>query len=333
MRRLCPQAWLINFANPAGMLAEAALQAGGWERVVGICDAPRSMARVAAAAIGAPPHEIYLDYFGLNHLGWIRSVLFKGRDHLPDLLETIRGLGGGIPGLPFDPQFLDSLGMIPNEYLYYYYESAQAVKNILSAGPSRGERIAAANQALLADLRRLRLEGDLAGMQAAYAAYLEQRGVTYMVNETQHAQSAHGLNPQAAGLVRAIQSGSEGYAGVALDLIEALSGSQPGTLIVNIANRGAIEGMHPDEVVEIPALVARDLVRPLAVGSIPSHCLGLMRMVKDYEQLTISAAVEGSYARALQALASHPLVRDRHAARQILDGYIQHHGAIFPPLS
>ena len=74
MRELCPQAWLINFANPAGMLTEALGRAAHWERAVGICDAPSSMQRVAAAVLGVPRDEVYLDYFGLNHLGWVRSV-------------------------------------------------------------------------------------------------------------------------------------------------------------------------------------------------------------------------------------------------------------------
>lgn len=86
-RRLCPDAWLINFANPAGMLTEALTKIGGWDRAVGICDSPSSMQRVAAALIGKPPDEVYLDYFGLNHLGWIRSVIHNSKDYLPKSLK------------------------------------------------------------------------------------------------------------------------------------------------------------------------------------------------------------------------------------------------------
>jgi len=124
----------------------------------------------------------------------------------------------------------------------------------------------------------------------------------------------------------------EGYAGVALNLIESLNGAKPRQMVLNIPNRSAIHGMGSDDVVEIPAFVGHDQIRPLAVGEVPAQCLGLIQQVKAYEQLTIQAALEGSYNLAMQALIVHPLVRDASAARQILDGYIQRHGQNFPPL-
>jgi 6-phospho-beta-glucosidase len=325
MERQCPQAWLVNFANPAGMLAEAASGAG-WQRVVGICDAPSSMARVAAALVGSPPDEVFLDYFGLNHLGWVRAVIHRGRDLLPGFLEMLQGLGS-FPGLPFDPRFLASLDMIPNEYLYYYYASNQAVENIRRAGQTRAEALAALNQRLFAGLRDLQTRGDFEGMQPLYESYLEKRGQSYMVNET---GQAHDLEDLPAAVSEALNG--EGYTGVALDLIEALSGGRPRQMILNIPNRGAIPGMGPQDVVEIPAYIGRDLLRPLAVAEIPAQCLGLMQQVKAYERLTIQAALEHSDALAWQALTIHPLVRDARGARLILDGYIARHGALFPRL-
>ena len=327
MREVCPAAWLINFANPAGLLAEAVTRVAGWPRAVGICDAPSEMRRVAAAVIGAPADDIYLDYFGLNHLGWIRSILHNGRDHLPELIEMLRA-AGGMPGLPFDIDLIASLGMIPNEYLYYYYSNTQAVQNILTAGHSRGEHIAALNQRLFTDLRRLRAEEDVDGMLAAYRTYLEQRGQTYMVDETGQGHDLSQLDPA---MVEALSG--EGYAGVALELMEALIGARPRQTIVNVPNRGSIHGMADDDVVEIPAFVGRDLIRPLAVGRIPDHCLGLLKQVKAYERLTIEAAVAGSYSTALLALSTHPLVRDRATAKIILDEYRAKHGSFFPALN
>jgi 6-phospho-beta-glucosidase len=331
MRQVCPQAWLINFANPAGMLAEAVWRIAQWERVVGICDAPSGMARVAAALAGAPVDEVYLDYFGLNHLGWLRSVRYAGQDLVPQFLQTFQQVGE-LPGLPFDGQFLATLGMIPNEYLYYYYSASQAVQNILAAGQTRGERIAVYNRQLFDDLRRLKAASDPAGMLSCYQAYLDERGRTYMADET---GSSHDPSQLKAGLADQIARGlsGEGYAGVALDLIEALSGGQPRLMVLNIPNRDAIHGMGSDDVVEIPAYAGHDLLHPLAVGSVPSHPLGLMQQVKVYEQLAIQAAVQGSYALALQALVVHPLVHDYARAKAILEGYIAAHGANFPRLS
>jgi 6-phospho-beta-glucosidase len=326
MEQVCPQAWLVNFANPAGMLAEAVLRATGWQRVAGICDAPSSMARVAAALAGAPEPDIFLDYFGLNHLGWVRAVIHNQRDYLPQFLEMLQTIGS-FPGLPFDPRFLITLRMIPNEYLYYYYHSQEAVKNILNAGQTRGESIAALNHQLFDELRRLKAGGDVDGMQATYQAYIEKRGQSYMVKETGRSHNPRDFTPEVAEAIA-----GEGYAGVALNLIESLKGAKPRQMILNVPNRGAIHGMGSDDVVEIPAFVGHDQIRPLAVGEVPAQCLGLIQQVKAYEQLTIQAALEGSYNLAVEALIVHPLVRDASAARQILDGYIQRHGQNFPPL-
>jgi len=326
MREQCPAAWLINFANPAGLLAEAAIRVGRWERTVGICDAPQGMARVAAAILGVPPDALFLDYFGLNHLGWVRAAVVNGQDHLPEFIEMFRR-AGGMPGLPFAPDFIAALGMIPNEYLYYYYHAAQAVRNQLAAGQTRGEQIAALNQALFADLRRLAAAGDDADMLATHRAYLDQRGETYMVGETGGGHNLERLDPA---LLKAITG--EGYAGVALDLIEGLVGAGPRQMILNVPNRGALHKMSSDDVVEVPAYVSQGTVRPLAAGRVPEGPLGLIKQVKAYEQLTIAAAAEGSYAKAVQALTIHPLVRDYDTAKAILDGYREEHGGLFPAL-
>src|SRR4030067_1990399 len=171
MRKVCPNAWLLNFANPAGMLTEAVIRQDGWSRVVGICDAPASMHLVIAALISAKPEDVYLDYFGLNHLGWIKRIIYQNQDFLPDLLELLKS-PGEFPGLPFDKELVSSLKMIPNEYLYYYYYAIQAVNNILKAGESRGEKIAKLNLQLLRNLREKLTAQDSNGMQAALQAYL-----------------------------------------------------------------------------------------------------------------------------------------------------------------
>ena len=159
MREACPTAWLVNFANPAGLLTEAVTRLGGWERVVGICDGPSSMGRVAAALLGASPDELFLDYFGLNHLGWLRAVTYAGHDHLPQLIHSLQE-AGGLPGLPFAPELIAGLGMVPNEYLFYYYATRQAVDNIPRAPQTRGEQLVEANQRLFSELRQLAGQGE-----------------------------------------------------------------------------------------------------------------------------------------------------------------------------
>jgi 6-phospho-beta-glucosidase len=326
MKEVCPNAWLINFANPAGMLAEAVIRNTDWARVVGICDGPASMLLVIAALLGARPEDLYLDYFGLNHLGWIKRVIYRHRDYLPDFLEFINS-SDGVPGLPFDPFLVTSLGMIPNEYLYYYYYANQAVNNILKAGESRGEQIVKLNLHLLGELTDKYTAQDFSGMQAAYRAYLNERGSTYMVNETGKSHDLSTLVPKISESLF-----DEGYAGVALNLIEALMGNKPTVQILNVPNNGAIIGMDDQDVVEIPTLINHDHIQPMVVGVIPAHCIGLIKQVKHFEHLTIEAAGEGSYQKARLALTIHPLVRDFSIAGRILDEYISQYIGYFPNL-
>lgn len=326
MHQVCPNAWLINFANPAGMLTESVIRCGDWPRIVGICDGPASMQQLIAAVLGADIRDVHLDYFGLNHLGWIRQIILGNKDRLPELIDLIRSLGT-VPGLPFDADFIASLGMIPNEYCYYYYYNNQAVSNIIKAGESRGEQVARENLKLFSVLRDKYQSQDYPGMQSSYQEYLETRGSTYMLKET---GKSHDLSFLPTDIVATL--GTEGYAGVALDLIEALVSSNPAVQILNVPNQGAIPSLQDQDVVEVPVLVSRDHITPLAIRNIPPHCMGLIQQVKEYEHLTIQAAVEKSYSKALMALTTHPLVRDYSLARLILDGYIAGHRPYFPPL-
>ncbi len=326
MHVLCPHAWLINFANPAGMLTEAVVRYGNWPRVIGICDGPATMHSVISSVLGAAPADVQLDYFGLNHLGWIKRVMYRGTDHLPKLISLINSLGN-VPGLPFESSLIDSLGMIPNEYLYYYYYNAQAVNNILRAGQCRGEQVAGENLRLFADLKEKSNRQDYAGMQAIYRAYLARRGSTYMVSETGRKHDFSLLDPQISPAFL-----EEGYAGVALNLIEGLLADSSTLQYLNLASHASFPGMDALDVVEVPAEVSRGQVRPLEVSHVPLHAMGLIQQVKAYERLTIQAAIEQSYNKALLALSIHPLVRDYTTARLVLDEYIRQHEGYFPRL-
>lgn len=320
MRRLCPQAWLVNFANPSGLLAQAARRAG-WERSLGICDAPSTMLHLAARLLDVPAGEVYLDYFGLNHLGWVRRVLHRGEDYLPTFLSMIRA-AGGFPGLPFEPDLLLELGLLPNEYLKYYYSTRQTVEALRAAPQTRGEFLSELNEAVRRDLADLLARGESQAAGERYLAYLQRRGETYLEGPG-----------EPAGLPAAMRAGDGGgYADVALDVIEALSGGGQRVLIVNAPNQGAVEGMAPEDVVEVPVLVRADGLQPMAVGPIPGHALGLMLRVKAYERMTIEAAAEGSRSKALLALTLHPLVADTARARSLLQEMEHAHAATFPRL-
>lgn len=326
MQKVCPDAWLINFANPAGMLTEAVVRYTGWQRVAGICDGPTSMQNVISTILEAKSEQVYIDYFGLNHLGWIKRIIYQNQDHLPGLIELIKSLGI-VPGLPFDPDFIVSLGMIPNEYLYYYYYNSQAVSNILHASECRGEQVARENLKLFSDLQEKYCFQDLNGMHSAYHDYLEMRSSTYMSKETGKLHNLSSLDPK---LIESISN--EGYAGIALNLIESLIGNNPRVLIVNVPNNGSISGLDECDVVEIPTLVSHNKIEPMVVSDIPTECMGLIQQVKYFEHLTIEAAMESSYQKARLALTIHPLVRDFSKATAILEDYISLHHSYFPIL-
>lgn len=325
VRQVAPRAWIVNFTNPAGIIIEAIVNQAGFERAVGICDNPSSMHRAIAVFLGARSEEVFLEYFGLNHLGWVRAVYHKGADVLPELIAGLRGLGQELPGLPFAPGFIEALGMLPNEYLYFYYRNREAVDNLLKAGQSRAQQILPLNRQLYDELRRIRDQGgEPEQMMAAYTNYLRQRNESRMSIETGSRQE---LPPE----LKATDA-AEGYAGVALGTIEGLAGQRAGVQVLNVPSRGAIVGMEEEDVVEVTCYVADSLIRPFAIGTVPDHALGLMKRVKAYERLTVEAAVTGSYATALKALALHPLVPDYGTAKCILDDYVESHGDLFPTL-
>lgn len=322
IKKLAPQAWLINFTNPSGIVTEAVINHADFERIVGICDNPSAMQRMAAAILKVPVDSLFLDYFGLNHLGWVRAIYHNGSNLLLEFVQRVKRLAKGIEGLPFDLDFIETLGMIPNEYLYFYYHADEAVENIIKAGESRGEQIQKLNDWLFKELERAKKEDGEERVSGLYTEYLKKRGETYMTIET-------GLAPHGEIAEMAIE---EGYEGVALGVVECLSGARRGVAILNVPNRGAINGMGERDVVEVTCYLHDSLIRPMAMGSIPDSALGLMKQVKEYERLTIEAAVSGSYQLALKALALHPLVPTYKVAKCILDDYIEAHGDLFPEL-
>ncbi len=137
IRQHAPNAWLINFTNPAGMVTEAVQRELG-DRAIGICDSPAGLLRRVARALDRDPEDLWFDYFGLNHLGWLHGVRDHERDLLPDLLASDQRLSTFEEGRLFGGEWLRSLEMVPNEYLYYFYYAADTVNAIRESEDSRG---------------------------------------------------------------------------------------------------------------------------------------------------------------------------------------------------
>lgn len=300
---LAPDAWVINFTNPAGMITEA-MQAVLGDRVIGICDSPIGLGRRAAAALGLDPAATRVDYVGLNHLGWLRGVEHDGRDVLPDLLADDALLGSLEEGQLFGLDWVRTLAMVPNEYLYYYYFTRDAVRSITTAPRTRGEY-------LLGQQRDF-----YAGLAAADGAHAEwdrvrlERNATYM-------REARGEDEERDDAD--VQGG--GYEGVALAIMAAIARGEPASLILNVRNGGTVPGLPADAVVEVPCTVDASGPHPVAVSPLVGAPLGLVQQVKAVERLVIEASITGSEQRAVEAFALHPLVDSVTVARELLAGY------------
>ena len=335
MRSRCPGAWLLNFTNPAGMVTEALVPVLG-PRVIGICDSASGLVHRAARAAGVTLPEGRLDgvgYYGLNHLGWLYRLESGGRDALPELLASPAALAGFEEGRLFPPEFLASLGCLPNEYLFYYYDTARAVAGMRGADLTRGEsiarqqaelypRLAAAGPdafALWEAARRSREEGYLA----------EARTPGEHRDETDLAGG--GYERVALAAMRALSGG--GAADLILNTVNTVPGPAPeagatGSAVQTVQATPAVPGLPADAVVEVPCRVTPDGAVPVPQDRPGPEQLALMRRVKDVERLVVEAATTGRREAALAAFARHPLVDSDVLGGSLLAGY----EAAFPEL-
>jgi 6-phospho-beta-glucosidase len=305
---VAPDAWVINFTNPAGMITEAMQRVLG-ERVVGICDSPIGLVNRAARALGLPAGERVVDYVGLNHLGWLRGLRVDGVDRLPDLLADDAALASIEEARLVGADWVRAIGALPNEYLYYFYRSREAVASIGGAESTRGEYLLAQQERFYADTA-----ADPARALERWTRVRAERDASYMAES----REASGAGERAAEDVAA-----GGYQQVALDLMAALSGGGPRTMILDVRNGAAVPGLPAEAVVEVPCLVGPHGVAPLATTPLPGAMLGLLQQVKAVEQDTIEAAVTGSPTLALRAFAQHPLVDSVGVAEELLAAYRQ----------
>jgi 6-phospho-beta-glucosidase len=305
MAERAPHAWLINFTNPAGMVTEAVQQVLG-ERAVGVCDSPSGLCRRVARALGRERDDLAFDYFGLNHLGWLKGARDRDGDLLPRLLADAERLGGFEEGRLFGSEWLRSLGMVPNEYLYFFYYATDTVDAIRERPTSRGAFLLDQQRAFYAQNGAVPHDA-----LAAWRATRHDRERTYMAEARRAAGDAgeHEIEANA------------GYEAEAMSVLEAMVLNTRAVLILNTANRSSLPVLDARAVVEVPAVVGRAGPQPLAVGEVPAHAGALIALMKDVERTTIEAALTGSRALAIKALALHPLVPSVNIARAIFEGY------------
>ncbi|GAA2568393.1 MULTISPECIES: 6-phospho-beta-glucosidase [Streptomyces] len=284
VRRANPDAWIIDFTNPVGIVTRALLQAG--HRAIGLCNVAIGLQRKFAALLRVAPADVHLDHVGLNHLTWETAVRLggpEGEDVLPRLLAEHGDAVAADLRLP--RPLLDRLGVVPSYYLRYYYAHDEVVDE-LRTKPSRAAEVAEMERQLL------EMYGDPALDEKP--ALLAKRGGAY-------------YSEAAVDLASAL-----------------LGGTGSPYQVVNTHNRGTLPFLPDDAVIEVPAAVGAKGASPLPVADVDPLYAGLMANVTAYEDLALDAALRGGRDRVFRALLAHPLVGQYAYAEQLTDRLIAH---------
>ena len=326
LARCAPQAVLINFTNPAGLITQA-VSSHAAVRAVGVCDTPSGTIERLAAFLRAEPGTVAYSYGGLNHLGWVTSLATGGEERIGTLLRRYEELQRFDHRFAaFDSGLVRRIGAIPTEYVYYYYDPRRYVDAVARAGASRGADVRRLNAGLLAGIAKAFGTGGVREAWAGYCTLMGLRHDSYMRTDMNGdampaPRTGPAGSPEPPG-----ERGPGGYEGVALQVIEGLTARRPGEVIVNTRNGTSLSFLDPDDVAEVPALVHGGGVAPLAGGALPRSARGLVTQVKDYEREVVSAAVSGDAQLAALALARHPLVPGVSVAKELMREYRELHG-------
>ncbi|RCX21771.1 6-phospho-beta-glucosidase [Fontibacillus phaseoli] len=294
IEELAPNAWMLNFTNPAGMVTEAVIK---YSRVktVGLCNSPINFKKFLAEAYRTPESRVLPEFVGINHLHWVTSALVDGKERLPELL-----MGKGeytaknVPTLGWDPEFLQSLVSIPTYYLKYYYMTSEMLEEEKASLEKDGTR---------ADVVS-RVEKELFELYADESLeekpkQLEQRGGAF-------------------------------YSEAAVQLMQSLYLGRNDIQTLNVPNDGIYDFLPEDASIEINCVVTSAGPIPLAPKHVPQQIKGLLHAVKTYESLAIDAAVSGDRGLALQAMVHHPLVPSVSTAKMLLDEMLEAHRKYLP---
>ncbi|OLQ95930.1 6-phospho-beta-glucosidase [Vibrio ponticus] len=297
IEELAPNAWMLNFTNPAGLVSEA-VNKHTKVKSIGLCNVPVSMRMMVAEMMACEPDELQLEFAGLNHLVWVHKAWLHGEDITETVIEKVGdGANFSMKNIfeePWDPNFLKALGAIPCPYHRYFYQTDAMLAEEKESAAEKGTR---AEQVMVTEESLFKLYKDV--HLDVKPKELEERGGAY-------------------------------YSDASLNLVDAIYNNRNGIHVVNVPNNGAINTLPDDAVIECSAVVGNWGAKPVAVGQLSANVLGLLHQVKAYEQLAIEAAVFGDYDKALMALANNPLVPDIKRAKAILNDILRENAEYLP---
>ncbi|MCK1967740.1 6-phospho-beta-glucosidase [Franconibacter sp. IITDAS19] len=283
---LAPEAWIINFTNPAGIVTEA-VQRHTKAKIIGLCNVPITMHHMLAQMLDEPFEALRLRFAGLNHMVWVHEVNVRGENHTREVIDKLCNGAtmtmNNIKEAPWPAALLRALGAIPCPYHRYFYltrEMLEEEQADAKAGGTRAEQVMKVEDSLFRQYRDPQLDHKPEALRFRGGAF---------------------------------------YSQVALELIAAIHNDTGAQLVVNTANLGAIQGLAADAVVETNCIVDATGAKPLAFGALSPAMHALTTQIKTYEQLTIEAAVNGDKRAALLALIVNPLIGDAKLAADLLD--------------
>jgi 6-phospho-beta-glucosidase len=294
---LSPGALLLNFSNPAGLITEALSRHAPDVPAVGVCNVPITAKMTMLDKLATrtrteiAPAVAQLDTLGLNHLSWHRGFTLDGENVWPQILDAYLAELRAGPNPEWDPHLIESLRMIPNYYLSYYYYTQRKLAEQEKGLPCRAEQVMEIEKKLL----------------------------------RQYTEPGRSEPPQDL-----MERGGAYYSTLATQLLSAHHNDLGEIHTVNVPHQGAVPGWPEDWVLEMPCQVDAKGIHPLLSKPLPLVCFGLLAQVKAYEMLTVEAAVHGDREAAYQALLAHPLGPSASEIPPVLDDVLATHREYLP---
>lgn len=296
---LCPNAFVVNFTNPAGLITEAVLNHTSWERFIGVCNLPYGMEVGVSKILDAEKSRVRVHMGGLNHMVFGLDVFLDGLSVKREVLEKMATESEAlnmknIMDLPWSPEFLRGLNAIPCAYHRYYFQKDEMLKHMLDdfeKGETRASQVMAVEEDLFHKYQEVSL--------AEKPKELELRGGAF-------------------------------YSDAAVNLISSIANDKKDIQVVNTRNRGAIASLPYESAVEISAIITKNGPVPLATGPLPVAAEGIVQQLKAFERLTVQAALSGRYEDAYVALVTNPLVQSEALGRKVLNDLLLAHEKHLP---
>lgn len=299
IEELCPNAWLINFTNPAGMVTEAVLRYSNIKKVIGLCNVPIGMEMGIAKLLDVDHSRIRIDFAGLNHMVYGLDVYVDGKSVKDEVIELLTNPENtsfvkNVQGQGWEPEFIRALGVLTCPYHNYYYKTRDMVEKDIKNADGEGTR-AEVVQKLEKELFELYKDPNL----AIKPPQLEQRGGAY-------------------------------YSDAACRLITSIYTDRGDIQPVNTVNNGAIASIPDDSAVEVSCKITKDGPVPVIKGDLPIAVRGLVQQIKSFERISAEAAVTGDFDKAVLALTINPLTPSDKIAKEIVEEMLEAHKEHLP---